>query len=381
MDSYSDVKLHEIIRRFEKDVSDEIIIDLVNALACSGRKLAFQEPVFDFASTGGPSSLSTILVPLYLYGLGKNVINLAVPGRPAGAVDVLAQIPGYNLESVKTNPPSSHPFYYHLEANNEFVPLDRALFAYRKKVNKVDVAPLAIASLLSKKIASGATNIGLDVRVSTFGNFGKDWETCKNNAIRYNRIAETLGLKSTCFLSDANSPYQRYIGRGEALEAIYALINCNDESVINHDTYCRNIASCLANKSGKIDDIRRLRLKDLFSENLEEQGSSFSAFEAVVEEKRQQPKSIIYAKQHGYLSYNLKNIREFVITLQNQSCTGKKYPDPCGITLLQNSGAYLHKDEPIISIRGVSNIDLLNLPDLFTISKEPVLIDCRREVI
>lgn len=382
MNLYSEKRLQEIITKFEKDVPDELIVDLVNTLACSGRKLKFCGQVFDFASTGGPSSLTTILVPLYLYGFGKNVINLAVPGRPAGAVDVLAQIPGYNLETIGMNYRSNKPFYYHLEANEEFVPFDNALFTYRKKVNKVDISNLVIASLLSKKIASGATHIGLDVRISPFGNFGKTWKECQANAIRYNRIAEVLGLKSTCFLSDASYPYQRYIGRGEALEAVYSLINCDgDKTLIEHDSYCKDIARCLVNKDKKQCDIPKICLKDVFSENLEQQGSSFSNFEAAVEKKRLQTKSILYANQSGYLYYDLEHIREFVVFFQNTASSGERYPDPCGITLLQNTGDYVYRDTPIISIRGISDVSSLNCNSLFSISEEAALICRKREVI
>ncbi len=54
--------------------------------------------VADVASTGGPSSLSTLLSPLFLRAGGAVVPKLGVPGRPAGGIDCLAQIPGYRTE-------------------------------------------------------------------------------------------------------------------------------------------------------------------------------------------------------------------------------------------------------------------------------------------
>jgi hypothetical protein len=52
--------------------------------------------VVDIASSGGPGSLSTLLAPLYARALGAKVAKIAVPGRPAGGLDVLASLRGYN---------------------------------------------------------------------------------------------------------------------------------------------------------------------------------------------------------------------------------------------------------------------------------------------
>src|SRR5271170_4830986 len=75
---------------------DEHIAQLAMVLAESGHVVRPQGGVThaDVASTGGPSSLSTLLCPLFLRSFGSTVPKLGVSGRPAGAVDVLAQIPG-----------------------------------------------------------------------------------------------------------------------------------------------------------------------------------------------------------------------------------------------------------------------------------------------
>ena len=72
---YSVSYLDNIVNKFNKpDISDDEIIDLVRELAYSGKVIKFSNLVFDFASTGGPSSLTTLLVPLYLYGFGVGVV-------------------------------------------------------------------------------------------------------------------------------------------------------------------------------------------------------------------------------------------------------------------------------------------------------------------
>ncbi|WLA83234.1 hypothetical protein [Bradyrhizobium elkanii] len=80
----------------ERGLDAEEICLLAEVLARSGSILSQAGRITaDLASTGAPTSLSTLLCPLYLCGFGIAVPKLGVPGRPAGGIDVLAQIPGY----------------------------------------------------------------------------------------------------------------------------------------------------------------------------------------------------------------------------------------------------------------------------------------------
>ena len=77
------------------------VASLATKLADSGSSLpASAKATADIPSTGGPSSLSTLVCPLFLRLKGFVVPKLAVPGRPAGGIDVLATIPGYETDLV-----------------------------------------------------------------------------------------------------------------------------------------------------------------------------------------------------------------------------------------------------------------------------------------
>ena len=68
-----------LISYFEQDrVSISDIKKLVEILASSGGRLQYQKHRTDIASTGGPSSLSTLLCPLYLDALGSDVVKLGI---------------------------------------------------------------------------------------------------------------------------------------------------------------------------------------------------------------------------------------------------------------------------------------------------------------
>ncbi len=340
----------ETVSAFDRpDVPDEMVVDLITQLANSGEKLSFDSSVYDFASTGGPSSLTTILVPLYLFAYGVNVINLAVPGRPAGAVDVLRQIPQYQLDYQSIILLAESHFYLHLEADEHFAPLDRQLFEYRKEVNKINNPNLAIASLLAKKIAGGASNIGLDVRVSPFGNFGVNWDECRYFARKYNRIAKQFGIKSICFLSNATAPYQQYIGRGEALIALHKIMNTSEDPWLGeHNMYCLNIAQKMTNEQ-YIPTTESL--KEAFSQNLIFQGSNYEFFEEAVAKVAEQPYREITALTSGYIVYSLPEIRRYLVCRQKMDEHVSKYPDPSGIVLLHRQGAYVEGGQPVLLIR------------------------------
>ena len=117
-------------------VTDDDIAYLVTTLGESGSVLSIPDGRFaaDLASTGGPTSLSTLLGPLYLRAKGCCVPKLGVPGRPAGGVDALAQLPGYkvNLTDDEVMACIERCGYAHFLANGEHAPLDARLFQFRQ---------------------------------------------------------------------------------------------------------------------------------------------------------------------------------------------------------------------------------------------------------
>lgn len=376
-------ELRAIVEKYDSnnEVTDESLIELIMQLADSGRKYSFEGRVFDFASTGGPSSLTTLLVPLYLFGMGMSVINLAVPGRPAGAVDVLSQIPNYNLNMEIGN---NHqcPFYIHLAANNNIAPLDERLFLYRRRINKVDVPNLAIASILSKKIASGATNIGLEVRCSRIGNFGHSWAECSINAERYNRIAKQLNLNSICFVTDGNNPYQRYIGRGESLLALKSIIEGNDDTWLqDHKDMCEAMAINMIKRDGGIYQGPGVNINQCFENNLESQGSSMADFYTAIDRIKEQQYIEVCSSKEGYVVFDLKEIREHIVNEQKSRSNSSLYPDPCGVTLLVNSGEYVSAGTPILKFRRIDDMVNSDVSRMFTIQNESAHKTHRMEVI
>ena len=348
--------LSELVAFVESNIiGNEDIAYLAKTLANSGSVIKIQGKTSDIPSTGGPSSLSTLICPLLLSEYGYKVVKLGVSGRPAGGIDVLAQIPNYQIEFNKRQIESFllRNSYIHFIANDDFAPLDKILFNYRKRYGKIDIAPLVVASLLSKKIACGLNQTGLDIRVSRFGNFGKTFQEAKQNAQRFKDVGELIGISVKCFISDSNYAYQPFIGRGESLVALYKVFGNDLESeplLKQHLDYCLLMASSLSELEIP-ENIHGILHKN-FIQNLCMQGSSEESFIMKIDEIKNRECVPIVAKNKGFVNYDLEVIRKTMVGIQNKFVTPKNpFPDPVGVVLLKGYGSHVYEGEHLALLR------------------------------
>ncbi|MCY4518989.1 MAG: hypothetical protein OXB99_17285, partial [Acidimicrobiaceae bacterium] len=214
------------------DASPEELARLTEVLTDSGTFIG--EPTaerIDIASTGGPGSLTTLLAPLFAASSAL-VSKIAVPGRPAGGIDTLGSIPGFEteLDLGGARAVLSSCGYLHTTAGHHFCPLDAAFFEWRKNNGAQAIPELAIASLLAKKLAAGVGRVVLDIRVGPHGNFGADLGTAKDNAHLFIEVADILEMEAICVLTGISGLAQPFIGRGEALIALALIIHENAAS-------------------------------------------------------------------------------------------------------------------------------------------------------
>lgn len=331
------------------EATDADIAALAQVLGASGAKLAANPKAVDVASTGGPSSLSTLVVPLQLGGSGSIVPKLGVPGRPAGGIDVLATVPGYRFrmsaEEVDQRLPLSSVI--HVLAQ-EFAPLDAALFARRQQVGAQAVVELAIASLLSKKLAMGVSRAGLDVRVSTYGNFGADWVTARRNAERFCSVAALTGIDAVCVLTDASLPYQPWIGRGEALIALANVVSGRpDPWLTSHVDECWQMVLAV---TGSAERPSQAELAAVLARQLQAHGTSNQSFRERVEAVLAEPRVAVRADQDGYPVVDLRYLRKSLVAAQALA-SGSSFSDAAGVTLLEHPNDKVRAGTTIAEIR------------------------------
>jgi thymidine phosphorylase len=352
----SDQNMNGIIKWAKsEEITDDEIIYLANILANSGRRLELSKEQLcaDIPSTGGPTSLSTLLCPLVLKEIGFIVPKLGVEGRPAGGIDVLAQIPNYKTEfnypeillCLKLNR------YCHFLAGKEFAPLDAILFKYRSKVDAKSIFPLVIASILSKKIAVNLNSTGLDVRVAKFGNFGTTWEEAKQNSQKFIRISNQVGINAVCFLNDINVLQQPYIGRGESLAGLSEIFYGEPKGLLKkHLAVCINMGVSLLKSIENYSPFSMDTLRKHFIDNLISQGSSENAFIQKVHEVKIAHKYQIDSPSSGFLKIDIQLLRDAIVWGQN-ALIDCKFSDPCGVIFKKTSNELIDRNEMILTYR------------------------------
>jgi len=351
-----DESLDSLIAAASDEVDDEDIAELAQVLASSGDRLTPPKGTVaaDVASTGGPASLSTLLCPLYLRHLGAVVPKIGVPGRPAGGIDVMSRVPKYQVRISldRVSEILERSGYVHVLAAGRFAPLDGKLFARRQIQNAVAIPPLVIGSLLSKKLAAGLTHVGLDVRVSPNGNFGVTWDEARANARRFIRIAESLGIRAKCFLTEGTDAPQPYIGRGEALLAITRLLLGTDDPWLSqHAKRCYAMAVATVGCADLPMPSAKMTAS-FFEANLIAQGTSMAAFEVAAESAAGAARTTLRADCSGFLDTSLPSLRSAIVRAnQEVSDASDEFPDSAGVVLTCRSNDFVLKDEPLATVR------------------------------
>ena len=339
------------------DMTNDEIARLAHMLGRSGEVTSFRLGlrVADLASTGGPSSLSTLLGPLYLLSMGCCVPKLGVPGRPAGGIDTLAQIPGYNifLTSRDVLGCMEQCGHAHFLTNEDHAPLDARLFHYRQKVGAQNIPELVIASILAKTMAVGLERAGLDIRVAAHGNFGNNWHQARVNAHRFRDVASILGIDAVCILTDATVPLQPFLGRGESLLALhYVFSNTADACLVRHATRCLAMATSVAAPSATTLPSSIQESSSHFFNNVRAQGGSYDAFEEYITYVETNHRFHIIAKREGFVQIDLERVRDVIVHYQRAGVTeARPFPDEMGVVLKRQPGDFVHRGDLLATVR------------------------------
>jgi pyrimidine-nucleoside phosphorylase len=204
--------------------------DLTMAMKNSGDilDLSFLGQTIDKHSTGGiGDKLSLAVIPLWRAG-GLTIAKMSGRGLgfTGGTVDKLESIPGFNASLDQAS-------FFDLAKRNgvavtgqsaSLVPADKKLYALRDVTSTVDSLPLIAASVMSKKLATGASIIVLDVKYGN-GSFMKTKDGAKKLAELMVKLGQSDGRKMAALLSPMDHPLGYAVGNALEVKEAYQFLS------------------------------------------------------------------------------------------------------------------------------------------------------------
>ncbi len=348
-------------------MTDRETKDLTLAMANSGEKidLTCVVPIaVDKHSTGGVGDKTTLVVEPTVAACGLPVGKMSGRGLgfTGGTLDKMESIPGFRTDlSCQEFIDQLHNVGLVLTGQTgDLAPADGKLYALRDVTGTVQSIPLIASSVMSKKIASGAQCVVLDVKVGV-GAFMKNLDDARQLARMMVSIAELADRKALALLSDMNQPLGYAVGNAlELQEAIETLHGGGPQDFRDH---CLQVAASMLALAGFVKDEQEGREKAAEAINL---GRSWELFRTLVQAQGgdvrfvDQPERLakapiveeVLSPQSGYLAeINALTIGEMSLVLgAGRVKKGDAIDHAVGIVIHHKVGDHVEAGDPLFTI-------------------------------
>ena len=327
--------------------------------------------VVDKHSTGGVGDKTTLVVEPVVAACGLPVGKMSGRGLgySGGTLDKLESIPGYRTDL------TTEEFMSQLRdagmvltgQTGALAPADGKLYSLRDVTGTVQSIPLIASSIMSKKIASGANAIVLDVKVGV-GAFMKSLDDARKLARMMVSIANLADRKAIALLSDMNQPLGVAVGNAlELKEAINTLRGAGPEDFLEH---CLVIAGYMLLLGGVVDDIEEGKLRaqrsigdgvawEKFCLLVETQGGDISFIENPEKLPGAETRLNGPAPRDGWIKWiNAQDVGETAVRLgAGRTQKGDRIDHSVGIEVFNNVGDRVSAGETLFTIHASNLAD------------------------
>ena len=268
----------------------------------------------DKHSTGGVGDTTTLILAPLVASAGVVVPKMSGRGlgHTGGTIDKLESIPGFHVEI------TNDQFVEHVNNNHlaiigqsdNLAPADKLLYSLRDVTATVNSIPLISSSIMSKKIASGADAIVLDVKTGS-GAFMKTKEDAIKLAENMVEIGKRVGKKTVAIISSMEQPLGFAVGNAlEIKEAIKTLKGQGPKDLTELSIELGSHMVVLANKAKTISEAKEILFESIQS------GKAINVFQTFIksqggDERIVQDPSLlpqaqnqipIYSKETGFIT-------------------------------------------------------------------------------
>lgn len=379
-----------IMAIFIRGLNSRETADLTAAMTRSGDCIDLSEIPgikVDKHSTGGVGDKTTLVVAPIAAACGVPVAKMSGRGlgHTGGTIDKLESIKGFRTSL------SKEEFINNVKEigiaisgqTGNLAPADKKLYALRDVTATVSSIPLIASSVMSKKLASGADRIVLDVKTGS-GAFMKTLDESVDLAREMISIGEQMGKKTVALITDMDTPLGNCIGNTlEVREAIDVLRGRGPKDLT---AVCLELAARMLELGGKgsIEDCR------LMAENSIKNGSALkklgelAAKQGAVydpwDERAMKQAPIRYpvaARCDGYISSMKSDLVGKASMLLGAGRTTKDSPidHGAGIVLFKKTSDYIKKGDILAELH-TSSHDLIEqaeelLLEAYEITEKP----------
>ncbi|RKL67659.1 pyrimidine-nucleoside phosphorylase [Salipaludibacillus neizhouensis] len=352
---------------FFQDMTQEERAFLTEAMVHSGDTIdlsAIKGIKVDKHSTGGVGDTTTLVLAPLVASLGVPVAKMSGRGlgHTGGTIDKLEAIPGFSVEItndefidlVNTNKAAV------IGQTQNLTPADKKLYGLRDVTATVNSIPLIASSIMSKKIASGADGIVLDVKTGA-GAFMKELSQSKELAEAMVQIGNNLGRKTSAIISDMSQPLGFMIGN--ALEVKEAIDTLKGEGPEDLTDLCLTLGSHMVMVANKADTLEEAR--EMLEESINS-GKALEQFKIFIESQKGDPsvvdnpeklpqasfKESVLAEKDGFVSgIEADHIGTAAMVLGAGRATKDSVIDlAVGIELHKKIGDFVKKGESLATI-------------------------------